>query len=214
MQDSLFARPLVHTTADGKFLKVVSWRPQIPDCGVRFATATGTGNALIPFCAGILEAVAADGSRSAFIDAATATAAAGSYRLTVIAATGDTLVRRTISYRPVAIPRAKNDSAIGRSVEAYSSRPDFVAAYRNIPLRSHYPPVRSILLGRDNTTWIELWTPAAERSWQVLDARGNLVAALSVPANVTLLAVQLNTVWGIETDVDGVNAVVRYRVSG
>ena len=201
-------------SADGKFLKVIAWRPQIPDCGMQFPLSNGFGNAVIPFCAGLLESVAADGSRNAFINDMASSATTGSYRVTVIAANADTMFSRVISYRPVAIPKEKHDSVINERLATYSTRPEFVTAYRNLPLRTHYPPVRSILLGRDNTTWLELWTPAAERSWMVLDSRGNGIATLKVPSNVTLLAVQLNMVWGLETDVDGVHSVVRYRVAG
>jgi hypothetical protein len=79
---------------------------------------------------------------------------------------------------------------------------------------THYPPVRSILIGRDKTIWLEMWTAAAERSWQVLDARGNPFATAKFPATVTILAAELTAAWGVETDVDGLQSVVRYKLSG
>jgi hypothetical protein len=203
--DSNYTRPLVRTTQDGQFVKVVAWRPQLPDCGVSFPTSTGGGNALIPFCAGPLEAISADGDRVALITRTIATTTEGSYRLTAIGANGDTIFSRTITFRPVAIPREKNDSAINSRIASYANRPEFVAAYKALPLLTHYPPVRSILIGRDKTIWIEVWTAAPERSWQVLDSSGSLIATLKLPPAVTLLAAELTTGWGIETDIDGLS---------
>jgi hypothetical protein len=220
--DTVHTRPFVRTRSDGQFMNVVIWRPDIPDCGVRFRTTTGGGQALIPFCAGPLEAVSSDGDRVAIITSTVASATTGSYRLIVMGVNGDTIVGRTISYRPVAIPREKNDSVVAARIGQLDSmtglapenKPLFVQAYRTMPLRTHYPPVRSIVIGRDKTIWLENWTPVAERSWQVLDPRGNPVAIVKLPSNVTLLNADLTMIWGVETDVDGLISVVRYRLAG
>jgi hypothetical protein len=210
----MYARPLVRVTADGQFVKVVAWRPQLPRCSVSFPTPTGSGNAQIPFCAGPLDAVSADGDRVALVTGTTATATAGSYRVTVIGANADTIFTRMVPFRPVAIPRVKYDSAVAERMAVLGNRPGFTEAYRSLPLLTHYPPVRSILIGHDKTIWLEMWTAAAERSWQVLDARGNPFATAKFPATVTILAAELTAAWGVETDVDGLQSVVRYKLSG
>ena len=71
-----------------------------------------------------------------------------------------------------------------------------------------------MVIGRDQTIWLETWTPAPERSWTVLDARGNPIASVRLPANVMVLAADLTTVWGIETDADDLNSIVRYKLTG
>jgi hypothetical protein len=202
----------VRVTAAGQFDRVVAWLPRV-DCGVRFRTPSGgTGNALTPFCAPNLDAIASDGDRVAIVTGVNATSAPPGYRLIVIGSDADTLVSRTITYRPVAIPREKNDSVINGRIEQTAGRGGFAEAYRSMRLPTHYPPVRAIVVGRDKTIWLESWTPAAERSWTVLDPRGNPIATLKLPANVTLLAADLESAWGTETDVDGLNSVVRYRL--
>jgi hypothetical protein len=47
----------------------------------------------------------------------------------------------------------------------------------------------------------------------VLDPRGNPVATVKFPANVTILAADMTATWGVETDVDGLNSVVRYKLN-
>jgi hypothetical protein len=112
----------------------------------------------------------------------------------------------------VPIPRAKNDSAIARALEPFASRPEFVTAYRNLEVLREYPPVRSILVGRDKTIWLELWTAAAERSWLVLDARGNQVATLKLPPTISVVAADMSNVWGLDTDEFGAQGIARYKL--
>jgi hypothetical protein len=47
----------------------------------------------------------------------------------------------------------------------------------------------------------------------MLDARGNIAASIIVPRNTTVLAASRERIWAIETDEDGLQHIVRYRVS-
>jgi hypothetical protein len=208
-------RPVIRATPDGQFVRVVAWTPALVDCGRSFPNGRGgSGNAIIPFCAPYVHAVAPDGDRFAFVSEQVANNTAGSYRVTVMSSAGDTVFARTYTHRAVAIPRAKTDSAIARSLEPFADRPEFVVAYRNLEVLTHFPPVRSILVGRDRTIWLELWTAAAERSWLVLDARGSQMATLRLPATITVVAADMSNVWGLDTDELGAQGIVRYGISG
>jgi hypothetical protein len=70
-----------------------------------------------------------------------------------------------------------------------------------------------LLVGRDETIWLESYTRAGDRAWQVLDARGDLIGRVTLPRAVHLHVAEASALWGIETDSDGLEHVVRYRVS-
>jgi hypothetical protein len=57
-------------------------------------------------------------------------------------------------------------------------------------LPSTYPALKSIVAGKDGTTWLERWTPPGEHLWYVLDASGNAIGAADdsrLPTNYRLM---------------------------
>ena len=83
----------------------------------------------------------------------------------------------------------------------------------NMQLPEFFPPFTRLLAGHDETTWLELAPAREQRTWQMLDARGNVAGMITVPRNTTILAASRERLWGIETDQDGLQHIVRYRVS-
>jgi hypothetical protein len=51
------------------------------------------------------------------------------------------------------------------------------------------------------------------RSWHVLDARGSVIGKIVAPSNTQFMAVSRDQVWAIETDNDGLQHIVRFRVT-
>ena len=59
-----------------------------------------------------------------------------------------------------------------------------------------------------------MWRPAGEhRTWQLLDARGNVSGLVNVPRNTQVMVASRDMIWAIETDDDGLQSIVRCRVT-
>lgn len=123
--------------------------------------------------------------------------------------------------RSAALPRGAVDdtidayaAAVGRVGGADGPPPAAVrdALARAIFAPAWLPPVRTVVAGRDGTTWLRRWDTAAEATWWVLDDRGRTLASVQAPAGMTLHAADLRHAWGVVLDADDVPSVVRYRV--
>jgi len=200
--------PLVRVDASGVVQNVVAWRPEI-DCSVPFDAGggMGTGFVAIPFCANLQFDYAADGGR--VVLSWVEPGARPEFRVVAFRANGDTLFNRIYPYQPLSIPKAEKDSVVA----ARSRNPQFREALAKAKLRENYPPLSRLVLGADETTWLELTTREAERTWQMLDARGAQAAQLKVPRNLRIIVATRSTIWATETDEDGLQHVVRFRVT-
>jgi hypothetical protein len=199
--------PLVRVDSAGAFLRVIAWQPDI-QCTVPFdAGRGGQGFASIPFCARLMRDVSADGDR--FILSWVEQGSRPAFRVATFRANGDTAFNRSYAYEPVTISKAEKDSVVA----ARSRNPQLASAMERTTLPDTHPPLMRILPGRDETTWLELYTRTGERLWHVLDARGALIGRLRVPRNVEIKVGSAATIWATETDEDGLQHIVRFRVS-
>jgi hypothetical protein len=125
---------------------------------------------------------------------------------------GDTLFNRTYSY--VAIPIGKRAADSARTATGVMpARLGYVGtAISSIVMPTYYAPVKGILTGDDGSTWLEMNAAQPGHLWRVLDGKGNVVADVTVPANTVVARVSKATAWGIVTDKDGVQSVVRYAI--
>lgn len=206
----------IHANRSGDFLNVMGTQAPSP-CTVSYRFGKGSGAVGIPFCGRPMTGLAADGSRFLSVAVEEQTARTVAYRVTVTRTTGDTLFSRRYTAPTVAIPR---DLAEER-LNAASSRPNpfpganeaMEKALAGVKVPPVFPPYSRALVGRDDTIWIELYRRDEPRTWQVLDGQGNPVARVNVPWNVEIQIASRTTIWGVETDDDGLEHIVRYRVS-
>lgn len=191
----------------GAMQRVVAWLPA-NECTEDVPMERGEIIVRIPFCGGTPRHIDPETGRIAL-----ALSEAGLTRIVVLSAMGDTLLAKEMRFPPVAIPKALRDSA--RQAEARqtgAAGPAFDKVMARIP--AVYPSVVRILNGRDGTTWIETATPGPDRIWQLLDARGNVTGAVRLPRTVNIAVAERETLWGVETDEDGLMQVVLFRVGG
>jgi hypothetical protein len=202
--------PIVRVRVDGTFDRVIAWIPE-NECVVRIIVQGGSGVTDIPLCARAQRAVAVDGSRIAFAIPGAETEG-GRYSLVVIGAAGDTILSRQYSHSLVPIPKPIMDSIMARRLEQ-AQGPELKDAYQSMKPPGSYPPFTRILVGRDNTIWLELFTLSGDRIWQVFDSRGDLLGRVALPRSVFVHAAEESAIWGTDTDDDGLEHVVRYRIS-
>ncbi|HEY4320897.1 MAG TPA: hypothetical protein VGM77_06895 [Gemmatimonadales bacterium] len=200
----------VRVSTDGLFRKIIAIGPP-PRQDCRFSGTAGPFHATgsVPFCDPSMRQVAGDGSRIAFVIGNAVAGSPMTYRVLVIATTGDTLFTRTYDYRPVAIPKRVIDSVI-----AFVARtvPDEAALFRQMPFPANYPPVLRLFNGVDRTMWVEEPATTPGHHWRVLDAKGEPVGTLIVPGSVELVAATRHLAWGIDTDADGLQSIVQWRI--
>ena len=200
--------PLVRVDASGVVQNVVAWRPEI-SCAVPFDAGAGIGSgyASIPFCAALQIDYAADGARVAL--SWVESGSRPQFRLAVFRVNGDTLFNRTHAYQPVTITKGAKDTAMAQR----SRNPQMREALAKVQLPESYPPLARLLIGTDETMWLEFTTVAGERTWHMLDGRGTPIAQLKVPRNLRIMVATRSNVWAIETDGDDLQHPVRYGIS-
>lgn len=193
--------------AIGALGHVLGWMPSTMACSISVSTNGGFELSRIQFCPLPMDDVAPDGGR--VVLTYVEEGKTQEYRVAAIRSSGEKIFDRTISYRPQPIPKNVRDSIV--SAASRSPMPSRRATAERIP--GFYPPLLRILGGRDATTWLELFTASGDRTWHVLDAQGNVVGSLMVPRNLQVMAASRDALWGTETDDDGLQHIVRYRVS-
>ena len=172
----------------------------------------------IPFAHQSQYAYAADGTRLGFMTA-DQSRRDGSFRITVLRASGDTLFERDYPVDGEPISSAAIDSAIA----AMAPRPG-QSSYEGRPPASRYqaearqrmpvihPPVEGLMLALDGTVWVTLRATPAGQEALVLDSLGTPVATVPLPPRSRVQQATATHLWVTEIDDDGLTSVVRYRI--
>jgi hypothetical protein len=195
---------MIRMAAGGAVQRVVAWSPS-DECGLNMSSK-------YKYCARLLADVAQDGSRVAFVTMNTRGSEAGTYRVVVIGAKGDTVFSRQYPFSPVAIPHEVSDSLAALAVKE-PPLPALLGMGQQAPLPTVYPPVNRVIIGQDGTVWLELRTTNGRKPYIVLDAKGNPRGAVSMPISASILVASLKTIWTVEKDADDLDSVVRYQVN-
>ena len=165
-----------------------------------------------------LLALAPDGASLVVVDRPVpAAAGAATFRVTRIAASGDTLYSRAYRYAPVAVPRAAADSVLAHQVSLWTPRLGAGRARetlrRALRIPRYQAPVTRVALAGDGTVWLrreELGRARVE--WMALDRDGHAAGVVQLPAGFLLRDARPGEVWGVELDELDVPSVVRYRL--
>jgi len=201
-------------TSDGTAYGPVLFAMQLNDPRWSMEVA-GFGNA-VPFTSPPQLAVAPDGNRFAILTVDQREG--GSYKVLVMAVTGDTILNRSYPFDPVSIPQSAIDSALAEFDQPVREGPTnlnerFKAMARD-RMPSVYSPVQAIRIGLDNTIWIDRPTADGRRSAMVLDERGDSIGAVLIPERSRIQQANRSHVWMTERDEFDLASVVRYRVNG
>jgi hypothetical protein len=175
----------------------------------------------VPFVLSPQYAFAYDGSRIAQLTAPAPRGTEGAFTVTVLGSRGDTLASRTFPFRGVPIPRQARDSVLasfipreGRPREGPADLPQRFQASARERMPSVYTPVETILLGLDRTIWVGMRPTPEGNGYLILDASGDPIGTLLLPASSRVRQATAARVWVTETDADGLSSVVRYRLAG
>jgi hypothetical protein len=201
--------PFIRVDSTGAFQRLIAWSLRA-QCEASFDAGNGPGSGgfLIPFCHQTIEEVSPDATLLVLVSKGTERPSV--FHVSGFRPNGDAVFSQSLTFQPVAIPKSVVDSARAARARGTQGQKD-AAAKMLIP--ETYPPFSRLIIGRDESIWIESYGPGAERFWYVLDNRGTVSGRATAPRNVQLIVVSRTAVWGIETDDDGLQHIVRFRVS-
>jgi hypothetical protein len=112
----------------------------------------------------------------------------------------DSTFREWIRSDTSLVARFGGESALRKLFDERFFRPEFL------------PPVEQVEIGNDTTVWIQRMrlSESAPQTWDIFDRSGKKVGTTELPAQIRVIAVSRNTVWGSEPDEDGNPMVVLY----
>lgn len=183
----------------------------LPESSCRHKFSGGRGGvAMIPFCPERLGTERSNGAGVASVVVVGDRLPESHYRVSLTNERGGTEYIRDIPFKAIPVGRPSRDSALRLLASNPDSRREIEAgAVKPYPT---FPPIRRIVLGRDQSVWLEERTTTRGHRWLVLDPKGVTVGVVTLPEEVALLAADISTIWASTTDADDLQGIVRYRV--
>ncbi|MEP6591760.1 MAG: hypothetical protein ABJC19_11305 [Gemmatimonadota bacterium] len=136
----------------------------------------------------------------------------GGVRVVAISTEGDTLFSGRYVIPLQRISPSQGDS-IRDKVAGRSSNPQRAAAWRKVVLPAVFNPLKRVFIGDDGTFWIEYRARDGAHEWLIVSPSGKRSRRLRFPAATRVLEASGNTIWAGESDADGLESVVRYRMT-
>lgn len=193
-QDGL---PILAVDRGGHVKRVLGVQPFQDQCRQHVQMGDRSGEVVIPFCPHAVTEASPDGSRLISVTTADPLGAHPKVTAVALSLTGDTLFKRVLPYQPIPLPAAVFDGVAKNSA---LDRP------------ATYPMYRTVIAGRDGSTWIERWTTDGSHEWLVLDPKGSVVGSVQFPKDFVLQTADISTAWGFQPDNLGVFTIVWYRI--
>lgn len=162
----------------------------------------------LEFSPNLVMAYATDASHAAYVRVDDMLRKGGTYTLLKFAANGDTLLTRTFPYDGVPLSSARRDSILARGVGI--DRVHKVAPERIPPVLS---PVEQLALGSDGQSWLIVRDSENSYRAMLLNSQGVPRAQFRMPPNARVQAANATHLWMKVADDDGLESVVRYRVT-
>lgn len=214
--------PMVAATRAGLFQRVILWEP--PDVGaaclIPVTTNEGQWNTRIPYCPQTIMELSPNGRFA--VSAVPQTT--GVVRFTTLDTSGDTVLSKLQSYESRQIPNEVVDSAVRSLKQLRGISPNATSAFRQQALNaveaalrktsvpSNYPPFVRLVVGNDGSFWLEEFPDGEGRKWVGYSADGRTIGRVELAKKAILQVASSTHLWVLESDLDDVQSVVRYRV--
>jgi len=168
----------------------------------------------VPFFPRTMWDIAADGSKIAIVSQSLKGPDSASYRVIILGEKGDTVLSKKFPTTLIAIPKKSVDSAVARVSGSLRDHP--LEELRGLVAKEIppvYPPIEGLILGADQTIWLQLHSMSADRQWLALDPAGNSIGVVSVPRTFVARAGDRARLWGFEAEGDQLRTLVRYAIT-
>lgn len=137
------------------------------------------------------------------------------FEVTRIGVLGDTLFKRRIGYEPRPVPEGFFADEISQRLDrqiVVDRRAHARALREFFEQRQYLPPVTTVSVGSDGTTWLAGPDEDGVREWLVLDASGESIGRFRLPTTSRVSAANRTEVWVVERDALDIPYVVRYDI--
>ena len=151
---------------------------------------------------------AADGSDIVRAEVSDLRASGADLIITRLNRNADTVYSQRIPYSGIPLSRRHIDSVLARGVGVDGQHT--VPANRIPPV---YAPVSSVFVQPDGLTWLTLRETEAVSTVLMLNREGAPIARWKMPPRSDLMAASATHVWLREADPDGIQSVVRFRIT-
>ena len=205
------AMPILRMSPNGLTTDTLGWLP-IAHANMILKSSVGTSYHVQPFDDSPSAEYAADQRRVYVIDRHAASNGTASYGVVAIGSDGDTAWVRRYPYAPLPMDRAVADSVRKRMYRMYGSRYPQSMIDDSLYIPKFQPPVSEATSGEDGTLWLRREKWAQTTKFDVLDAKGQLLAQVEAGRSVRIRWVSGTTAWGQELDENDVPTLVRYRI--
>ncbi|HRP07247.1 MAG TPA: hypothetical protein PLL69_02050 [Gemmatimonadales bacterium] len=196
---------LVSVAPDGTIQKLIAaWPELFAGC---HQTVNGR-NRPVPHCQTWHWAISPRGNNIAYVDA-TEQRGVAAVRVMSIRPAGDTAFVASVPVRLVPITGNDADS-IRSSRIAATANAALRQDWRDIRLPAHFPSALWVVAADDGSVWVQLRTARDSIVWQEITPAGKVGRAVRLPLGVRLDVVTERHLYGIETDADGIQSVVRF----
>jgi hypothetical protein len=139
---------------------------------------------------------------------------AGTFQVTLVRGNGQAVYSKRFPFELVRIPKAVADSAIEAIARRLRTPILAAAARRQLRAPPAYPPISSVMLAMDGTTWVRRKSPpGVPGRWHVIDPTGRQTGTVVEPSDDTYLMSIDHGIWGQESDSNNVPSVVRFRIA-
>ncbi|MDZ4257183.1 MAG: hypothetical protein U0974_03105 [Gemmatimonadales bacterium] len=190
------------------------------ECIKRWNEGQASGSITAPFCGVEQFDVSPDGRWIVILRPLAPTGTTVASRLVVVDAHGDTVIARRLN-APAERPSAQQRDSVAQSMRVLANgglgRTMPAAAVRaiaTIEVPTQFPMVDGVLVGSDRTVWLQRPAAGSSRAWWIVSADGGAVYRTVIPTTVALHVVSKEAVWGIDTNAEGVESIVRYTIRG
>ncbi|MGQ0767022.1 MAG: 6-bladed beta-propeller [Gemmatimonadota bacterium] len=144
----------------------------------------------------------------------TASTRNASFRVLAISTSGDTLWTRSYRYAARRLAKQAADSFVKSLERSFRGAGATDAQVRNAAFTPNYrAPVSSAFAAADGTLWLRREEDRPNVEYWVIAPDGTLAGSVTIARNITLSAASASSVWGVESDADDVQRVVRYRLT-
>jgi hypothetical protein len=207
-------KPILRMTRAGRTQDTLAW---IPTRHAHFSLRNADGGYTFGpqlFSDAALTFVDPSSPRFFIVDrSVTTTPQSASFRVLALGLSkGDTLWDRSYAYTPRRVEKARADSLLTAHERLASSGHSLRAIRDAVFIPEYYTPVSSGVAGSDGSLWLRREEGQPTDDYWVVGKDGTLVASVTVPANVVLVAAADSEAWGVKTDLYDVPTVIRYHI--
>lgn len=153
---------------------------------------------------------ARDGSRLAIATAILAGESAGTGSVTMLSYTGDTLFTRRYPIAIKPVPASLIDSILDA---ARRRGPQYAAMIEALPRAIAFPPLEYMRMSRDGALLLAFYTDGRERDFFIINAKGDIEAQLTLPAELIVKTFDAEHLWGTVRDANDLESIVRLKIA-